>query len=94
MSLRTPRAGIIQQGTVTVGTEAAAIGTGECGSVVVKAAADNGAAIYVGNAEVSTSEGFPLAAGESVSLFVGSLDAVYVVAGSNLTAHFLALSRE
>jgi len=95
MSLRTPRAGIIGQGAVAVAVTATAIGAGECGAVVVKADADNADVVYVGNGDVTTATGYPLAAGESVSLFVASVGAVYVIAiDTNQGARFLALSRE
>lgn len=95
MVMRIPRAGIVNQGSGTAGTAAAALGALECGSLVIKADAGNADVVWVGNGAVAVDFGYPLAAGESLSLYVGSEAAAYVVAeDTSQVYHWLALSRD
>lgn len=51
-------------------------------ALVVRANGGNAGVIYVGDSSVSSSNGFELAAGESVSLHVDDVDAVWIDAAS------------
>lgn len=51
-------------------------------SVTVKALSTNTAVVYIGSTGVTTSNGFELLAGESISLDVDDLSDVYVISGS------------
>jgi len=48
--------------------------------VVVKANANNSGIIYIGNNTLTTSNGYPLAAGEQVEIAIDDTSQVYVVA--------------
>lgn len=75
----------IAYGQVEVGTTAIALPSQTIPSgfhLVVKALSTNGAAVYVGDSNVSTSNGFELSAGEAVVLRVDNANVVYVVAAS------------
>lgn len=50
--------------------------------VVVKALAGNTATVFVGVSGVTTSDGFELSAGDSVTLYVDNLADIYVISGS------------
>lgn len=74
---------IAGQGEKTVPTGTAeAIGTGEANSVIVKALAANTVDVYVGGSGVTTSNGFPLAAGEAIALDVRAIGDIFVISGS------------
>ncbi len=58
-------------------------GTGRAGTgVIFKALAGNGQTIFLGDSTVTTSTGFPLAAGDTVSLNVDDPSKVWAVATS------------
>lgn len=61
----------------------------ECSVVTFKADAANGDIVYVGGSGVTVQDGtqdattgYPLAAGESVTIFVKNLDEVYIICAS------------
>lgn len=94
MSLIPPKSGIAGQGKVDVGTTAAALGSGQCSAVAVKAASGNAGVVYVGNSTVTDGDGYPLAAGESETFFVSDLSAIYVIAAdANQDAYYIATTR-
>ena len=63
---------------------AAALPTqGLANGVVVKALKSNAGTVYVGASGVSTSTGYPLVAGESISYAVTNLSAIYLICQNN-----------
>jgi hypothetical protein len=64
-------------GTATQLPNQAALG------LTIRALGNNTGTIYVGGSAVTSTNGFPLGAGESVSLDVANLNTVYVNAGNN-----------
>lgn len=83
----------INPGTLTNGAKAvAAAGTAEAlaadtdltsGYINIKALSTNTGLVYVGDSDVDSTNGYPLAAGESVALTVANLNQVYVDAAVN-----------
>jgi hypothetical protein len=72
------------QKTVTsAGTAEAIASSTAIESVTIKALADNTGNIYVGDSGVDSTNGFVLAAGETVSLDIDNLADVYIDAGTN-----------
>lgn len=68
----------------TAGTRVELIGsTTAIQSVTVKALSTNSGTIYVGNSGVSSSNGFQLAAGDTISLDLVDLSTVYIDASAN-----------
>ena len=69
----------------TVGTSAAALASSApADSLTFLADASNSATIVLGNASsVTTSTGFPLAAGASVSLKISNSNLIYAISGSS-----------
>lgn len=55
-----------------------ALGATACRTVVIKAKAANTGNIYVGGATVAAANGFPLQAGEVVSLSIHMLSSIYI----------------
>lgn len=53
------------------------------GGIVVKALSTNTAVVYVGDSSVTTSDGFPLSANESISLPVDDPSKVYCISGTS-----------
>lgn len=68
--------------TVPTGTAQAIATTQAISSVTVKALSTNSVAVYVGVTGVTTSDGFELLAGESVSMDIDNLADVFVISGS------------
>ena len=66
----------------TAGTEVQ-LASNACASVTVKARATNTGTIYVGASSVSSTTGFELAAGESVSVDITNTNAVWVDASAS-----------
>lgn len=59
--------------------------------VLIKALAANSGTVYVGGSTVSTTTGYPLAAGEEVFISIENLDDVYVIGSAdNQSVAFLA----
>lgn len=67
----------------TAGTRVALASTQAITSVVVKALAANTGIIYVGNVTVASTNGFALAAGDSVALDIANLATVYLDSSTN-----------
>lgn len=68
---------------LTVGTSPVQVSSSKVrvyGKVRLSAAAGNGGTIYVGNADVSASNGYPLLAGESVNIHVDDVSKIFIVA--------------
>lgn len=63
---------------VTSAGTAQQLGSGFISSVTIKALSSNTGVIYVGQYSVSSGNGFELAAGETVSMDVASLDTVFI----------------
>lgn len=94
MSLMIPRTGISQQSKGTAGTAAAAIGSGECGAVFLIAHEDNTAPVFWGGQGLVVDGGPPLYPGQSVSLYVAGVEAVYVASTDGSQVYYWAsLSR-
>ena len=90
-----PKGRIVGHGHIDVAAVAAALPAGPCGSVIIKALAANAGTVYVGSSSVTTSNGFPLAAGDSISLFIGRLENVFVIAAdANQDIRWLAISKD
>jgi hypothetical protein len=68
--------------TVPTGTAEALASSQSISSVTIKALSTNTAIVYVGATGATTSNGFELLAGESVSLEVDDLANIYVISGS------------
>lgn len=73
----------------------------DCLTIVVKALAGNGNTVYVGNTGVTTGSGFPLAAGETLTLVADrttnkrlDASAVYVIGGAADQGAALICTRE
>ena len=78
--------GTLGNGVKTVtsaGTAEALASSTACRSVTIKATAGNTNNIYVGDSSVDSTNGFVLAAGETVSLEVKNLDLVYIDADTS-----------
>lgn len=74
----------VYNGSKTVPTVTAeTIGSQATTSVTIKALSTNTVAVYVGTTGVTTSTGFELLAGESVTLDVNNLSKIYVISGSS-----------
>lgn len=52
-------------------------------TVVVKAKSANTGVIYIGNSDVDSSSGLPLAAGEALTITINNLNKVYIDASVN-----------
>lgn len=68
--------------TVPTGTAEALAGSQATRSVTVKALSTNTVAVYVGPTGVTTTSGFELLAGESVTMDISNLSTIYVISGS------------
>lgn len=55
--------------------------------ISIRAAAANSGTIYVGGSGVTTSDGWPLAAGESVDIGVSRAEAIYLIASAASQAY-------
>ena len=67
---------------VTATASAVALSAAACVQVVVKALDSNTTNVRVGDALITTSRGYPLTPGESVTLGVSDVSKVYVIAES------------
>ncbi|MBZ5529729.1 MAG: hypothetical protein LAN71_17770 [Acidobacteriia bacterium] len=68
--------------TVPTGTAEAIAGSQVIHSVTVKALSTNTVAVYIGGTGVTTTTGFELLAGESISLDISNLATVFCISGS------------
>lgn len=68
--------------TVPTGTAEAIATTQAVHSVTIKALSTNTVAVYIGGTGVTTTTGFELLAGESISLDVSNLATVFCISGS------------
>ena len=59
------------------------LGSATCQSITVKAKATNTGLIYVGGSTVTSSTGFILSAGDSVSMETNNLDDIYLDSSVN-----------
>lgn len=71
------------QKTVTTSGTAEAISSGQFRSIVIKALASNSGNIYVGDSSVDSSNGFILAANETLSMDFEDLALIYIDADNN-----------
>tara|TARA_B100000073_G_C23528259_1_gene490926 strand:+ start:273 stop:563 length:291 start_codon:yes stop_codon:yes gene_type:complete len=69
----------------TVGTSAAALASSApADSLTFLADAANGATVFIGNSSsVTTSNGYPLAAGSAITLKISNSNLVYAISGSS-----------
>lgn len=67
----------------TAGTAEALASTQLCLAVTVRAKSANTGNVYVGGSAVDSTDGFPLAAGEAITLFVQDLADVYLDVDTN-----------
>ena len=67
---------------VTVGTTATVLNHSWCDSIMVKNPS-GGVTIYVGGPDVDTTDGFPVAAGETFSRDMKSRESVYAVVAAS-----------
>ena len=67
---------------VTATASAVALSAAACVQVVVKALDSNTTNVRVGDALITTSRGYPLTPGESVTLGVSDVSKVYIIAES------------
>lgn len=79
--------GNISTAQVAVTTAAAALASPSdsnraSGGIVIKSVAANGAIVYIGHVGVTTSNGFPLDPGSSISVPVDDPSKIYAVAAS------------
>ncbi len=65
-------------------------GSGPCKSVAIYATSTNSGTVYVGGSTVTTSIGFPIAAGASIAIDTGDIDAIYVIGTLNDTIRWIA----
>ena len=79
MALTTGQTTVATSGTRVVLASSSAVNY----NVVIKALAANTGTIYVGNSSVSSSVGFTLAAGESVTIATSNLANVWLDASAN-----------
>lgn len=76
----------VDQGRVTVTTAATEVVVGVRGAGTVKFSAD----VYVGGPDVTTSNGFPLSAGDTFSLDLARSDSLYAITASGTaTAYYV-----
>ncbi len=73
---------------VAVATTAVALNDGTPGRVVV-AVASGGNTAYLGGSDVDTTDGFPVAAGEQVTVTVESGEIVYAISAATATVNVL-----
>lgn len=74
--------GSVINGQAAVTASAANLGSNACRAVTIKASVNNTINIYVGSSSVSTSNGFELASGDSITLPVTNTNLVYVIAST------------
>lgn len=80
--LKTFAATVTSAPAVIIAAPTGNLGPRSTGGLVVKANAANTQTLYIGGADVSTTVGFPLAAGESISMALDDPSRVYAVAPS------------
>ena len=89
-------ADLLTSGTKTLpaaGSQPVALAaSARAGSVLIYNPTGN-STVYVGDAAVTSSNGIPVAAGQSLSLDIGDLGAVYLVGTENDVVRFLATDR-
>lgn len=78
--LRPPGAAAILSGQQAVTASAVALASNSCRKVIVKALQGNQFAIFIGPSGVSTSTGYELGPGESVTLELSNTNLVFVIA--------------
>lgn len=87
----------VTMGRRTIGATAGSLETAEdkaIAGVVLKADASNSGTVYVGNSNVTTSNGFPLTAGQSLEIQADSTAAIWVVgSAAGQIVHWIALLR-
>ena len=69
--------------TVTTAGTRVQFGSNACKAIVIKANASNSGTIYVGNSGVTSANGFPLAAGDTLSLDISNTNVIYIDASAN-----------
>jgi len=72
-----------QKNVTTAGTQLVLAGNVKCGTVVIKALAANTGKIYVGDSTVSSTTGFILDAGETISFDIDNLSDIYIDSSVN-----------
>lgn len=77
-------AGTVGTDTLTAALTAAALNNHPCLGATIRAGSTNTGTVYIGGTGVTTATGFPLTAGEALSLDVTNTNTVYVV-GANTT---------
>lgn len=79
----------IVNGAGTAGTVVATLGTAnqDIIQISIRANAANAGTIYVGGSGVTTADGWPLAAGESVDIGVNRAEAIYLIASAASQAY-------
>lgn len=69
--------------TVPIAGERVQLPDHPCRSACIKALAGNVGAIYIGHERIDSSDGFPLAAGDSLDLAIDNLRRLYIDAANN-----------
>jgi hypothetical protein len=69
--------------TVTTAGTNVQLTTNSCKSIVIKALVANTGSIFVGNATVSSANGFVLASGDTVALDINNTNVVYIDSSVN-----------
>jgi hypothetical protein len=54
-----------------------------CKAIVIKASVSNAGTVYVGGSSVSAANGFPLAAGDTISLDISNTNVIWIDASAN-----------
>jgi len=70
---------VIISGTNLSGASPVVLGSAEIRTVLVKAEPTNSGTVYIGDTNVSSDKGYPLAAGESVSINIDNLNKIGLV---------------
>lgn len=65
-------------------------GTGSCKSVAIYATSGNAGTVYVGDSAVTTSTGFPVAAGGAIAIDTDDVNSVYIIGTANDTIRWIA----
>lgn len=79
----------IVHGAGTAGTAISTLGTAarDIIQVSIRAGISNAGTIYIGGAGVTTNDGYPLTAGESIDIGINRAEAIYVIASAASQAY-------
>lgn len=83
VSFSAPTTAINGKTTVTTAGTRVQLATNTCVSITIKALASNTGTIYVGNSTVSSTNGYQLAAGDSISADISNTNKFYIDSSVN-----------